>query len=254
MALKNKSLLLYGIQVTVNNQAIDFKNVSMGVEINATLAIGFYSLTGLLAAVQLALNAADPANVYTVTSDRSFSGGTQNRVTIATNGAFLSLLFSSGSRNASSAGPLLGFSGDQTGSTSYQGTSSVGTALIPAFVGYNYLSPDFYQRVQGNCSVTTSGLKEAIVFSIMRFIRIQFKYEKEADVSTNWLPWWQWVIQQRQFDFTPDYVLAPSTYYNVTLEKSPSDAKGLAFMMTEMLPSFPFLYDSGLLEFRVKDN
>lgn len=253
MALKNRSLILYGLQVTEANRSIDFLNVALGTELHATLTLGFYSLTSILVEVERAMNAADPSNTYTATANRTIAGGSQNRVTISTSGSFLSLLFSSGSRNASSAGPLLGFTGDQTGSTSYQGTATCGTALIPEEVGYNYLGPDFYKKVQGSLSITASGDKEAIVFQIMRFIKVQYKYEPESKVSTEWMPFWNWAIQQRVFDFTPDYVLFPSIFYQVTVEKTPDASNGLGFSMKEMLPQFPFEYDTGLLELRVKD-
>lgn len=250
MALKNQSLLLYNLQVTPSNNALDFKNASGEPEINATLTVGFYSLSSLLTEVQRALFAADNTNVYTVTADRTVAGGLQNRITISTSGTFLSLLFASGSRNATSCASLLGFTGDQTGSTTYTGTSTSGTALVPDLVGYNYLPPTSYKRVQGAVNISASGVKEAIVFQIQQFITIQFKYEEEAKVASQWSPFWDWSIQQRPFDFTPD-ITSPNTVYPVTLEKTQADGKGIGFQMKEMLPSFPFLYDTGPLEFRV---
>jgi hypothetical protein len=58
------------------------------------------------------------------------------------------------------------------------------------------------------------------------------------------------MIQQRQFEFTPD-LTAPTIFYDVTLESIPADGKGLGFMGMEMLPDFPFQYDTGLMKFRV---
>lgn len=198
-----------------------------------------------------ALEAADTVNTYTVTADRTVSSGLQNRVTITTSGTYLSLLFGTGPRAASTVAPLIGFtSADHTGATTYTGTSTCGTALVPAYVGYNYLSPDFYQKINGNVNVSASGVKEAVVFQIMKFLQVQFKYEAAADVVTSWEPFFQWAIQQRSFEITPE-VTSPSVFYEVTLEKTSDDSKGLGFKMAEMLPNFPFNYDTGLMVFRL---
>lgn len=251
MALKNKSLILYNYQISTNNNTIDFVGASGGPTLTATIPIGYYSLTSLLAAIASAMGAVDTAHIYTVTADRTISGGSQNRVTIATSGTFLSLLFASGPHSAANISSLIGFSGDQTGSTTYTGTSSTGTALIPALVGYNYIAPTQYQQIQGSVNISASGVKEAIVYQIQQFLAIQFKYETESVVNANWNPFWQWAIQQRSFDFTPDYTLAPNTFYQVTLEKTQQASNGIGFKMMEMLPDFPFLYDTGPFEMRV---
>lgn len=251
MALKNKSLLLYNYQITSSNNAIDFVGAAAGPTLMATIPLGFYSLTSLLTAIASAMGAVDTAHTYTVTADRTISSGTQNRVTILTSGTHLDLLFVTGPRSASTIAALIGFSGDQTGATTYTGTLTTGTALIPALTGYNWTPPTLYQQIQGSVNISASGTKEAIVYQIQQFMKVQFKYETEANAITNWNPFWQWAIQQRSFDFTPDYTLAPGTFYEVTVEKTPQDSKGIGFLMAEMLPSFPFLYDTGLFEMRV---
>ena len=93
MALTGQSLFRYGFEVTTSNNALDFKKVSGGTEVQATLRSGYYSLTGLMDEVARAMNAADPAHVYGYTINRNVNGGLECRVTITTNGTFLSLLF-----------------------------------------------------------------------------------------------------------------------------------------------------------------
>lgn len=251
MALQNKSLIVYGLQITALNSSIDFQSASMGPVLQASITQGFYSVTSLAQEVATELNSTDPANIYTVSVDRTAAGGTQNRMTISSNAGFFSILFASGPRNSSSAGPLLGFTSDQTGSTSYTGTASIGTTLIPDFVGYNFLSPDFYQNVQGTVNISASGIKEAIVFQVQQFLTVQFKYEPQAKVISQWKPFFIWAIQQRPYDFTPDYVLSPSTFYQVTMEKTAASSQGIGYQMKEMLPQFPFLYDTGAMDMRV---
>lgn len=253
MALKNPSLFLYGFTVTALNSSIDFQNASAGPILMATVQQGNYSLSSLMTAIVVALQAADPANTYTCTADRTVAGGTQNRVTIATTtGTYFSILFSSGPRHASAIAPLIGFNAaDYTGFLTYEGSTTAGTTLIPNFTGFQYLGPDFMQKNFGQVNVSASGIKEAITFAVQYFFQVQFKYIPEATWEDVWTPLMAWLIQQNEVDFTPD-ITAPTTFYESTLESSPGDGKGLAFQAREMLSEgFPFLYDSGLMKFRL---
>ena len=248
MSLKAPSLFLYGQTVTASNSSLDFQNVLAGPVIQATLTVGYYSLNTLLVEVKRALEAADPLNTYFATATR-LSNGT-NKVTVGTNGSFLSLLFSSGPRTASNCASLLGFPvTDQTGATSYQGTSTCGTALLTTREGYTYLPTDAYQQNFGKINVSTSGQKEAVVFSIQYFFQVQFKYITSTDMLSNWSPLFAWMIQQRPVDFTPQ-VTSPTTFYTATLESTPADGAALQFRFTEMLPDFPDTYDTGMIKFR----
>jgi len=251
MALRSKSLFLYGFEVTVNNQYIPFKNSSGGSVINASIATGFYSLTSLIAAIQTAMNLSDPTNTYTVTADRSFSSGTQNRVSIATSGTYLSLLFSSGSLASASVRDLIGFAHtDRTGATTYQGTISAGTALQTDWYGKNYKPPASTLKNIGAVNISAKGIKEAITWSIMQFIEVEFENEAQAKVLAYWPQLIQWMIQQRPFDFTPE-TSSPSTVYSVTLDKTGDDGQGLAMSMKELVPDRPFMFTTGQLTFRV---
>jgi len=250
MALRQKSLFLFGYEVTPNNRSLDFKAAALGPTILATLNVGFYSLTGLLIEVARAMNAADPAHTYSATANRTLVGGTQNRITVISSGPFLSLLFSSGPRTASNCASLLGFTvTDKTGATSYTGTLTTGRSLVSEYPAYTYLSVEEFQDVFGAVNISTNGTKEAIIFQIQQFFQAQFKYEPEAKVKIQWLDFWTWAIQQRLFEFTPE-ITSPTIIYECTLEKTSSNGKGMGFKMTEMLPNFPFNYDSGMMTFR----
>ena len=124
---------------------------------------------------------------------------------------------------------------------------TVGTSLISEYVGYNYIPPELYKEVQGSSTVSATGVKEAIVFSIMQFFQVEFKYEPYTKIS-EWDSLHQWAIQQRVFEFIPE-INNTLVYYECTLEKNPS-GKGLSFKMTEMLPNFPDNYTTGLCVFR----
>ena len=252
MALTQKSLFLYGLQVTSLNSSLDFKASSTGPVLQATIPIGFYSLTDLINAVVSAMAAVDATNTYTCTANRAVSGGTQNRVTISTSGSFLSLLFSSGSRSASTIAPLLGFAvADQTGATTYTGTATAGTALQPAWWGKSYLDPYSLRTNFGSLNISANGTKEAITYQIQQFYEVQFDYEPYSAVVNSWQPFLTWAIQQQAFEFTPD-ITNPNVFANVTLESTEEDSQGLGYRMKEMLPDMPFLYTTGILRFRVK--
>lgn len=250
MALSSLSLLNFGIQVTSLNANLDFKASVLGPELNAVLHVGFYSPQTLCDAIIEAMQAQDSVNTYTATVTRNIMGGTQNRITIGTTGTFLSLLFGTGTNFASSMASLAGFNAsDYTGSTSYTGSQSTGSILIPQFFGYNYLDDLNQRKVFGAVNVSAAGIKESVVFNIQKFIDVEYKYEPKSRLL-EWVNFWNWAIQQRPFDFIPE-VTNPDRNFSVTLEKSPYDSKGLGFQMKEMLPNFPGLYTTGPLNFRI---
>jgi len=252
MALTGKSLIRYNLAVTAFNSSLDFKKASGGSQINATLRTGFYSLTGLMDEVVRAMNEADPTNVYGYSIDRSISGGTQNRVTITTTGTFLSLLFGTGTRAITSCATLLGYTAtDKTGATSYTSQTSAGATFLSARPGYNYQSPLTTRKIQGSVNISASGEKEAIVFNTMQFLEVEFRHETQADTYTTWADFFTWAIKQRPFEITP-IVSEFSTFYEVTLDSTEYDGKGLGFQMKEMLPDFPFYYRTGKLKMRLK--
>jgi hypothetical protein len=251
MALNSKSLFNYGIQVTNLNQNIDFRKELGGNILTAQLNLGFYSPGGLADQVALQLQSIDPENVYTVTVDRTILGGTQNRITIATSGSFLELLFATGPNENISAAGILGFNAiDYTGSTSYTGAQTTGTILIPDYIGYNYSDSDMASKLFGAVNVAASGLKEAVTFNTQFFVEVEFKYEPASRLS-EWKSFFIWAIQQRQFDFTPQ-LSNPSLVYNSTLEKTEYDDQGLGYKMRELLgESLPNFYTTGPLVFRI---
>ena len=65
MALSDKTLITYGVEVTTNNRSLDFKIISGGVEKQATLNLGFYSPDDLCVEIARAMKAADSTHTYT---------------------------------------------------------------------------------------------------------------------------------------------------------------------------------------------
>lgn len=249
MALTSRSLFLYGFQITASNQFITFGTSVLEVGMNArtaVLALGFYSLSTLLSEVERALISADPTHIYTATADRTIMSGTQNRVTIATNFTYLSIYFSTG--NPSNPASTLGFSGaDLTGATSYTGTSTCGTAFSPNMEGYSFLPIQYMKKNFGVTSISASGLKESIVFSLQQFWQVQFKYIPESSATNDWEPLINWMVQQKELDFTPN-ITSPGVFYSGTLD---DPGKGLELSLSEMLPNFPFQYQTPMMKFRL---
>lgn len=253
MALSSKSLFLYGFQITPLNSSIDFRVVALETPRQATLRTGFYSLSSLCTEIVRALQEFDSIDSFSATVDRTVSGGLENRVTISSSSGFFQILFGSGPRASSAVAPLIGFNAvDYTGATSYTGSTSAGTLLITNMTGYNYIQPELYQKSFGNLNISAAGVKEAVVFQIQKFFQVQFKYIPKASAIGEWQTLNSWITQQKEVDFTPE-VSNPSLVYNCTLETSSADGMGLSFMMREMLPDFPNLYDTGLMKFRLKE-
>lgn len=251
MALTAKSLFLYGFEVTSANNAIDFRVSLGGPVLQATIPVGFYSLTSLLDEIESQMLSVSLTTI-TATADRTYAGGTQNRVTIATSGAYLDLLFGTGPNAAISIATLIGFTAtDKTGALTYTGTSSAGTVLIPDWWGKNYTPPTLNRRNFGTVNISTSGEKEAVIFASQQFINVQFDFEPQSKALTDWPTLIAWMIKQRPFDFTPE-ISSPNVVYEVTLEKSTEDSKGLAFNLREMIPQYPFQFSTGAMVFRRK--
>jgi hypothetical protein len=253
MALKARAKFIYGYTVSEFNNAIDFKASSSGPILLATLRNGYYSLSGLMQEIARAMKEVDQDNDYTVTADRTVSGGTEVRVKIQTSGTFLSILFGSGPRASNSIYYDIGFLPiDYIGNTLYQSSLNSGTHLVSEYPIYSYVSPDQESKVFGSVNVSASGVKESIVYNIQRFISATFKYEPRVKVENEWKPFFDWAIQQRPFEIVPE-INKPNIFYDVTLEKTSADGKGLAYKMTEMLPDFPDFYTTGNLQFRVRN-
>lgn len=250
MALSALSLMNYGLEITSLNQNLDFINVSSGPVQTAIIPLGFYSSSGLAQAVALAMQSVDLVNSYTVSVNRNVLGGTQNRITIASSGTFLTLLFGSGPNLITSIGPLLGFNQmNYVGAASYTGSQSTGIPLIPEFFAYSYLDTQHMAKVFGAVNISTSGLKEAVVFQIQQFIQLTFMHEPAANLPA-WNGFFLWAIQQRPFDFIPQ-ITVPSVSYQVTLDKTQYDSQGLGYQMSEELPDFPNLFQTGPMIYRV---
>jgi len=248
MALRAKSLFLYGFDINATNASLDF-NVNGGSTLQATLRYGYYSLNSLMTEVIRAMGEQAPLETFTYSINRAVSGGLENRVTILIASGTITLLFGSGPRIVSSCSAILGFAAADVTGASLTSIATAGTALVTEREGYSYLSPDFTRKVKGSVNISASGVKEAIVYEVQQFAQVEFKHEPEAKVITQWTPLMDWLMQQRPVELTPE-LTTPSVVIEGTLEKTGYDSAGLGYQLLEMLPDFPFYYRTGLMVFR----
>lgn len=104
-------------EITASNNKLDFKETSGGSEVTATIPVGNYSVSLLEETIKLAMDSISGVGAtYTVSYDAD-----TGLWSIATDLAFLSLLWNTGTNTANSIGAILGFGtdADDTGSTSY---------------------------------------------------------------------------------------------------------------------------------------
>ena len=118
---------------------------------------------------------------YFVYADRSINNNTENRITISTNGPYLSLLFLTGTTAATSCRDLISFGFyDYVGNTSYTNGATTGSVLVTDWFGFNYQPPQVYRKAFGTVNVSTSGEKEAITWVIQKFVGVEFRFEPQA--------------------------------------------------------------------------
>lgn len=253
--IKDRALFLYGFDITQDNRYLNFKNASLGAELTATLTIGNYTATEVLAEIKRAMELADGVQKYTWTIDRSVSGGLSNQISVSTDGSFLSILFGSGSNSASSVATMIGFTtSDYTGATSYTGAQA-GTILYPDFAMWNYTNPDQYIMNDGSKNVSASGIKETLVFAQMKFAEAQWKYITDfggSTQATEWSNFLKYATKQLKFEFTPSVGEDLNAFYKMTLESTPADSNGMSFKLNLMVGVGLYrFYDTGMLKFRV---
>lgn len=250
MALSSPSLFLYGLEITQANQFITFVN-SVDT-FTAIVTVGQYSLTGLLDAIVSAFQSQDPVNTYTYSVDRTTLGGTENRVTLESTDSVFSLLFASG--NPSNPANMIGFNTtDYTGAQEYTGSATAGVALIPNMFAYSFLPPENNVKNFGARNISASGKKETITFSVQKFWQAMFKYIPKQNGSVtdmnDWIPLIIWMIQQREFEFTPE-ISSPDIFYVGTLD---DPDQGMSLKFPEMLPDFPNNFQTPMMIFRVRN-
>lgn len=246
----------YGFDITVFNRYINFRSVALGPILTAELTVGNYTATELAKEVKKRMEQVDSLNTYTTAILRSTGGGLSPRFQISTSGVYLDLLFLSGINAATSPRDVLGFSHtDKTGSTSYTGELICGTILIPEFPTYDYLPPEAYVMNDGVANISAAGIKETLVFAQMFFTQGQWKYITNfgnRTQFTEWAAFLKYATRQLKFEFSPSINEDVELFYQVTLESTSADGKGMGFKLKQQRGEGLYrFYDTGLLKMRL---
>lgn len=257
MSIDTFSLFYYGFDITSENQNFPFDEGSG--ELNAQVAVGSYTLSEFVVALQSALNAAAVTRAFTVSVDRS-----TRLITISADGAF-DILLGSGTTRGSSCFGVAGFNGllDRTGQTSYVGSSQAGDFYEPQFVLQDYVSKDdFVESNDASVNLSTSGRVEVIRFGLIQFYRLNIKYitdvESDGKVIKNNQSgladarrFLREITKRVRFEFMPD-IADPDTFDKVILEEIRGNSTATGFELRELTSqNLPNFYETGRLTLRV---
>lgn len=249
-------LFLYGFTIDATNRYINFKNSSLGPVILATLNLGNYTATEYMAEIKRAMELADGVYKYNVSLNRTINSNRENRLTISTNGTFFQILFGTGTNAPASIRDMIGFSPiDYTGSLSYTGSVTAGKIIVPDVPTYDYLGPDNFFTNEGVKNVSTSGIKETLVFQQVYYFQGEWKYITSFGNNpqlSKWQDMMKYLTQQLRLEFTPSINENPNLFYPATLESTSEDGNGLGFKFKQMRDVGLYrFYGTGLLKFRV---
>lgn len=256
MALASFSKFYYGLNITTNNQNLDFDEG--GGELTAVVPAGTYDFASLLSAIVDAMNSVG-ANTYTAEVARS-----TRIITISATASF-DLLLSSGSNQPTSIFSLLGFNqgADQTGTDEYSGDTGAGFEYRPQFILQDYQDPETHkERVDASVNEAASGAVEVISFGLVRFITMSIKFitnlSMDGKVIRNnpnglddAVDFLTAITERGVFEFIPD-VADSDTFYTVQLDEISGSKTGTGFKLKELTnQSLPNIYEIDDLKMRV---
>lgn len=245
-----RSAFVYVEPITALNNTISL-NEGSG-DFSVSISTKGYSLTGLLLAASAALNGGTGAGItYQVSIDRS-----TRLVTISGDSVF--------DLNDGALLNLLGFSGDQTGGSSYTGTVAAGTAYYPQFRLQNFV--DFTNDQASNdaaVNVSASGITEVVKFGNRQFMRCNIRFATdnpqplggEIVNNTNGVSdlrdFMLFAIEKDPLEFVPDVQVNPGIFTECILESTPESSTGTTFRLKEQFGSnLAGFFDTGPLVFR----
>lgn len=249
------SAFYYGHTVTDLNRSIDFSEGAG--ELQATLNIGAYTLTDYLAEIKRAIESVGALD-YTVTVNRA-----TRVITIAASGTF-SLLTSSGTRQGSSAYPMMGFSGaDKTGMASYSAQGASGFAFYPQYYLQDYIDAENDQSaVDAAVHESASGRLEVVKFGNRKIMQCNVRWQTDdnptphpdiktqTNAVTNLREFLIYATTKAPMEFMVDEGV-PNSFISVILESTPASNQGVGFKLVEKYSEgLPRIFDSGILRFR----
>lgn len=252
--IDTKSKFYFGYEVTSTpiNFYANFKE-GAGPELTAILKRGYYSLTNFAIELERALNAAG-GQVYSVSVNR-----TTRVLTISAVGSF-TILAATGGNNGADIWPIAGFTTDQTG-TALSSNVASGYEYVPQFRLQEYVKPGQRQEtIDAVINETGSGRIEVVTFGIKKLIEMDIKFISNLDCGSGAIEYnatgyddaqffMENVVKRGSLEFMPDRDDA-SLFYEVSIESTDADSKGLKFKLTEETQVQGY-YKTGKLVFRI---
>lgn len=258
MALNTRPKFYYIDPVTKDNQFINYlEPLQDNTEITVSVPVGSYTMTELAAAVQSALNGSGKLD-YTVTFNRS----TRN-ITISSTEEF-ELLVTTGSNAGLSIYPLIGFTSDKTGASTYDSDSLIGVEYVPQFPLQSYEdSKDNKTAISPSVNEAASGVKEIIRFGNKRQYTFNITFITDLDVGS-YGPWigtnvnavseanafLDFTTDQNPIEFMPD-IDDVNTFKKILLDRTPESRVGTDYKLKELINrNLTDYYETGRLVFR----
>lgn len=255
MALETKCKFYYGIEITTDNNELDFSEGSG--ELSIFIPIGVYSPQ------EIALKLASLlTNAGSQTYSCSFNRSTR-KLTISATSNF-SILIATGTHSATTLYQTLGYTGgaNLTGANSYLAPSTIGYEFVPQFYLLDYIPLEHNVRsVQASINETASGQVEVIRYGTKRFMECSMELitNKPFQGSDFWtssttglddaLNFLGFATQKSKIEFMPNKDDV-NTYSTLILESTESDASGIGFKLLEQLDYGNGYYKTGKLVFR----
>ena len=235
--LKTRSRFWYGHFADADNFAIDFDEG--GPELQASIPQRDYSPTEAFTQLQNQLTATG-GQAYTVTVDRD-----TGIVTVSAPGTF-SILPVTGSRTASEAWNLFGFTTDRTGSASYDSDVASGIFYEPSAVLKDYKDPEVGINQPGAVRrVSRVGRSKSAQFGSIRTMECNihlitekigltntFEWVNNAAAVTEAVAFMTYVTQGRKFEFMKDKDTT-SAFFKLILRETPQSRDGTAFDLSK---------------------
>ena len=248
--INTMSKFYFGTEVTLTNFYLNFDEG--GSELTAILKRGYYSLTDFAVEIARAMTAVG-GQTYSVSVNR-----VNRRLTISASSSF-TLRIATGSNVGSDIYSLAGFTGTNVTGTSLTGGSGAGYEYVPQFRLQDYVKPgQRKETIESTINETGSGRIEVVKFGLRSLIEMNIRFitsvpqggaiEHNPEGYEDAEFFMTELIKRGDIEFMPDRD-DTSTFYEISLESTEADSKGLKFKLIEE-PAQDY-YRTGKLVFRI---
>ena len=252
------SKFYYGLTIASTAKLLDFDEGAGALV--AEVQPGTYTLEDLAQAVEDALNEAGTL-LYTVTVNRA-----TRILTIASSGP-VDYLAATGANVVLGASvfPDLGYPAtDVMNSTSFVGSTALGTVYLPQYKLQDYVShEDSRKNRDATVSKSASGKVQLQSFGIDRMFEFSIKFATDIHQPAggpivnnpngiaNLRSFMQWISNKNYLEFMPDKDDS-STYFRLVLDSSPGSGDGSGYKLNEQYGrGLAGYWETGTMTFRI---